>query len=354
MTSSARIMIVDDNEHNVKVLQSMLQSQGYQVHTAHNGEQALTQIAETSPDLLILDVIMPGMDGFDVTRALRSDVKSRTIPILMVTALNELHDKIKGFEMGADDFLSRPFNSIELLARVRSLLRIKHLHDELKTKNTLLERMLTRYVSSTVIDDILEDPDQDLRLGGESCEISVLFADIRGFTRFSEQHKADQVTNVLNYIFHNLASILFEHEGTLDKYLGDALMAFFGAPIPTPDSTRHALKTAWSMQRRFAQLRRENPDLEGLGLGIGVSTGDAIVANVGSGRVMDYTVIGRPVNRANKLQEQAQSGQILVDEQTYQAAQDLAVYQSIAAPALDETPAFNIYQVTAVREPVPA
>lgn len=351
MQIPARILIVDDNESNVQVIRKILASQGYEIIVAYDGQGALERVAATPPDLVVLDVLMPDMDGFAVARALRARVESRAIPIMMLTALRELNDKIQGLEAGADDFVSKPFNSVELLARVRSLLRIKELHDALQTRNALLERLLTRYVSEEVARDILLDPDQDLRLDGQSCQVSVLFADIRGFTRFSQEHEASQVTQTLNYIFHHLATIIFEHHGTLDKYLGDAIMAFYGAPIPSSDHAEQALRTAWAMQRRFSQLCREDSNLSELGLGIGLSTGEAVVGSVGSERMMDFTVLGQTPNTAHRLQEHAQAGQILMDEPTYQAVQEIVVArQAAASPLNGQRQPTPVYEVLAVKE----
>jgi adenylate cyclase len=352
ISGSPLILVVEDDEHAARRVEKTLVPQGYDVIIAHNGAQALARAAETPPDLVVLDVLMPEMDGFDTARALRARAESRAIPILMVTALSELNDKVKGLESGADDFLTKPFNTVELIARVRSLLRIKQLHDELQARNTLLERLLTRYVSKEVAHEILLDPSQDLRLDGQSCEVSALFANIRDFTHFAEQLEAAQVTRTLNYIFHHLATIVFEYKGTLDKYLGDAIMAFFGAPIPSSDYPVQALRTAWAMQRRFAQLRREDPALGDLEIGIGLSTGEAVVGNIGAGRMVDYTVLGHTPNTAQRLQGYAQKGQILMDERTYQAVQEIAVVHPVELAHLNgQDQLAPIYEVLAVKEP---
>ena len=317
-----RILVVDDNDRNSRLLESLLTRQGYRVSLAADGENALRQAQEKDLDLIILDVMMPGMDGYEVAREIRNSVDLRAIPILMLTALRELEDKIRGLEAGADDFLVKPFNTIELLARVRSLLRIKQLHDELQVKNALLERVLTRYVSQDIAQEILRNPDVNLQLGGRAHTISVLFADIRGFTRFAEQRDAGLVIEVLNEIFNRLTPVVFEYHGTLDKYLGDAVMAIYGAPVSLPNSTEAAVRTAWAMQQQFTALRDVNMQLGELGLGIGIATGEAVVGNVGSDQFMDYTVIGHTPNLAKRLQESAKSGQILIDLQTYERVSD--------------------------------
>jgi adenylate cyclase len=319
MKEQANILVVDDNRYNTRLLQSLLEGQGHQVVVATNGKQALKCATETPPDLILLDVVMPDMDGFATTRALRALKVTETVPIIMVTALNDTKEKVKGFEAGADDFLSKPFNGIELLARVNSLLRIKRLHDELLEKNKLLERVLMRYVSEDVAREILNNPAENLQLGGQSCEVSVLFADIRGFTHFSEQRHPAQVIELLIRVFSKLTPVVFDYRGTLDKYLGDAIMAFYGAPLPSSDSPAQAVCSAWAMQKKFAQLQQEHAIMEDLGLGVGICTGEAVVGNVGSERIMDYTVIGNTPNTARRLQECALAGQILIDEKTHEA-----------------------------------
>lgn len=325
-----RIVVVDDNPRNVRLVLSILKSTKAEVFPAYSGEEALAVVAEKSPDLVILDVLMPEMDGFQVARALRANAETRAIPILMLTALRELEDKVKGLEAGADDFLTKPFNAVELLARTRSLLRIKQLHNELEVKNALLEWVLTHYISKDIAREILSDPERNLKLGGYSCQVSVLFADIRGFTSFSEQHPALYVTQTLNHIFNGLVPSIFENQGTLDKYLGDAVMAFYGAPIPSFNSSVQAVRTAGAMQQCFAEMYEVTPSMQSLGLGIGICTGEAVVGNIGSEMLMDYTVIGNTPNTAKRLQEHARAGQILVDVHTYNDVQAMVDARKVA------------------------
>ncbi len=319
---TSRILAVDDNPRNVRLLEGMLAQQNYEVLAAYSGRQALDLARQQPLDLIITDVVMPEMDGFELTQALRAQPETRHTPILVLTALRDIEHKTQAIEAGADDFLTKPFSTVELLTRVRSLLRIKHLHDELELKNRVLERVLMRYISEQVAREILNDPEHNLQLGGQLRRVSVLFADIRGFTRFAEQCDAGQVTQVLNQIFNQLAPIVLEHNGTLDKYLGDGIMAFYGAPIASTEAAHMAVWTAWKMQQRFARLGREMPALAGLGVGIGIHTGEAIVGNVGSEKIMNYTVIGRTPNLAKRLEEYAQAHQILISEATYHAVRE--------------------------------
>lgn len=322
MVEQSTILVVDDNEQNIELLEAMLQPQGYHVLTARDGLEALEIVERETPHIILLDVMMPRMDGFEVTRRLRAKPKTKGTPILILTALRDLSHKVRGLELGADDFLSKPFKRVELLARVRSLLRIKHLHDELEKKNFLLHQVLTRYVAEEVANQVLANPDEHLRLGGQTIRVSVMFADIRGFTRFSQHREAQEVLRVLNTVWNRLVPLIFKMKGTFDKYLGDAVMALYGAPIRLGNDELRAVRCAIAMQQEFHALAAQMPALAGLGLGIGIFTGDAVVGNAGSEQMMDYTAIGHTPNMAHRLQENASSGQILICQSTYAAVKE--------------------------------
>jgi adenylate cyclase len=261
---------------------------------------------------------MPNMDGLELCRLLKSTRATRFVPVVIVTALDSEEEKLKAIEAGADDFVSKPYNAVVLLTRVRSLLRIKRLNDEVEARNRLLRQVLNRYVDEDVADVILTDPERHLKLGGELRNVTVMFADIRGFTGYTERHSAAEVIHALNRIFQSLSDSVFKHHGTFDKYLGDGLMAFYGAPVAAGDDAQRALDSALDMQRRFSGLKKEaEKDFAGLGLGIGLHTGDAVVGNIGSDRVMDYTVVGDVVNVAKRLQELSRSGQVVMSEATF-------------------------------------
>jgi class 3 adenylate cyclase len=313
-----RVLIADDDWLNRDLLEAYLVSSGCEVVTAADGVAAL-DLARAAPlDLALLDVQMPRMDGLALCRALKSSPQTRLVPIIIVTALDSEDEKLKALEAGADDFVSKPYNSIVLLTRVRSLLRIKRLHDDLETRNRVLRQVLDRYVAEDVADIILTDPERYLKLGGEARVVTVLFADIRGFTRFTEQHTAPQVVETLNRIFPALSQVVFNFRGTFDKYIGDGLMAFYGAPLAAADDPQRAVDSGREMMRVFRGLGQQGGlDLRGLGLSVGLHSGEAIVGNIGSERVMDYTVVGDTVNVAKRLQELADGGQILLSEATY-------------------------------------
>ena len=314
---SPRILIVDDDWLNRDLLKAYLTSSGADIITAADGQEALEHALANPPDLILADIQMPRMDGLTLCQELKSTPATRFVPVVIVTALDSEEEKLKAIEVGADDFVSKPYNAVILLTRVRSLLRIKQLHDEVESRNKLLRQVLNRYVAEDVADVILEDPERHLKLGGELRAVTVLFADIRGFTRFTEKHSAPEVIASLNIIFQALSQVVFGYRGTFDKYLGDGLMAFYGAPVAEPDDAQRALESSLEMQRRFQELRNENEDFDSLGLGIGLHSGEAVVGNIGSDEVMDYTVVGDVVNVAKRLQEMAHGSQILLSESTF-------------------------------------
>ncbi len=313
------IFVADDDWFIRDVLTNYLASAGCRVEAFPDGVQAWEAVQASPPDLVLLDVRMPLMDGLSVCRHIKNEAQTQFVPVVIVTALDSQDEELKAIEAGADDFITKPFSSIILLTRVRSLLRLKRLHDDLESRNALLSQVLNRYVDQEITDVILTDPERHLQLGGETRQVTVLFADLRHFTQFSASHTAPQVVDILNLIFTELVEIVMSNQGTFDKFLGDAIMAFYGAPLSGDDDSERALRTALQMQLRFQQLQAETPNqiLMSLGLGIGIHSGEVIVGNIGSERVMDYTVIGDAVNIARRLQENAESGQILISGATH-------------------------------------
>ena len=313
----AHVLVVDDEPRNARLMQIVLRSEGYRTTLAQNGPEALKIAGEGRVDLVILDVMMPGMSGYEVCRIIRADLATRFIPVVLVTALTDSTDRVEGIEAGADDFISKPFNEVEIRARVRSLLRIKALRDQLEQRNNLLLDALHRAVSPSVAEQILADPDRYLHPGGERRSVSILFGDLRGYTSLAEELPPQEAMKVLNSYLAEIIFAVYEHGGTVNQILGDGVMALFGAPISYTDHPRRAVSAALAMQRLVGQVRVDGfPDVR-LNMGIGINSGDVVVGHIGSEQRMDYTAVGDAVNLAARFEQNAGPGQLLVTQSTY-------------------------------------
>jgi class 3 adenylate cyclase len=326
-----KVLVVDDDWLNRDVLATYFVHMGAEVTSAADGLKALETATLNPPDLILMDMAMPRMDGIEACQYLKSHPATQHVPVVIVTAMESDEVRTRALAAGADDFITKPYSSSLLMTRARALLKIKHLNDALNQRTELLHRVLNRYVAEEVADAILTDPERLLKLGGESRQVTVLFADIRGFTQFTERHEAAKVVEMLNLVFAELTRVIFKHEGTFDKYLGDAIMAFYGAPMPQRDHPLRAVQTALEMQTVFQALLAATPALAGLGLGIGLHSGEATVGNIGTEKVMDYTVIGDTVNVAKRLTEEAHTGEILISEATFGPVQEIVDAEALGA-----------------------
>ncbi|NUM46910.1 MAG: response regulator [Anaerolineales bacterium] len=319
--SRPTVLVADDDWLNRDLLRVYLENAGFRVEAFVNGEEAWLAVeAGLQPDIVLSDMQMPKMDGLGLCQRIKQHFPTQLVPVVIVTGMDDEEERLRAIKAGADDFVTKPFNSLVLLTRVRSLLRIKFLYDELENRNKLLRQVLNRYVDEEVANVILTDPEKYLKLGGETRFVTVLFADVRGFTRFTESNTPTKVVETLNKVYNQFIEVVFEHKGTFDKFLGDGLITFFGAPVSQADDTLRALKTALEMQHRFSLLENEiNQGVQAplRGVGIGIHAGEAVVGNIGSERTMDYTVIGDTVNTARRLQEEAGPGEIYISEAVY-------------------------------------
>lgn len=362
--SAALILIVDDERDMRRMLRLILEGAGYDVLEASNGEQAVEVARAAQPDVIILDVMMPYMDGFEVARKVRQLPTLPWTPILMLTGLGGVAKTVEGLEAGADDFLGKPYNRAELMARVSALLRLKKLHRQMEARADMLEReraalqennltlhqALRRYLSKEIADIVLGNPTRNLELGGAAYDLTVLYVGIQGFGPFNTARSPYDVLQTLNRIWDQLVPLVFEGHGTFDRFAGEALVAFYGAPISLGDDALRAVQTALAMQYRFATLREAAPELADLSLGIGIYTGEAVVGNVGSEQIMDYTVVGYPPGAAERLQELARPGQILIGPATYEAVQDAVLARPLTPTRLRGTSSLvDLYEVAAPR-----
>ena len=321
----AKLLVVDDTPLNVKLLVDLLRATGYAVETAASGQEALEKVAAGLPDLVLLDVMMPEMSGYEVCARIRANPETAMLPVVMVTSLDPGPERVKGIEAGADDFLSKPVNQPELLARVRSLLRVKQLHDELASLNRDLEQRvreqvaqldrlgrLKRFFSPQLAEAIVTGGADD-PLKTHRREIAVVFLDLRGFTAFAETAEPEEVIGVLREYHAEMGRLVLEHEGTLERFTGDGMMIFFNDPVPVPDAAVRAVRMAVAMRERVGELigkwKRQGFELD---LGVGIAQGYATIGAIGFEGRLDYGAIGTVTNLAARLCGEARPGQILV------------------------------------------
>jgi class 3 adenylate cyclase len=348
MSEQVTLLAVDDQPPNLRLLDAVFSPRGYRVITASSGEQALELLPSSGADLVLLDIVMPGIDGYEVCRRIRSDPTTAFLPVVMITASGE-QEKKRAIEAGADDFVSKPFHQGELLARVRSLVRIKRYHDtitrqaaELAEWNAELEarvnkqleelqRMnrLRRFLSPQIAELVINSGDDSI-LGSHRREIVVVFCDLRGFTPFAESSEPEEVMAVLGEYHAALGELIFTYEGTLERFTGDGLMVFFNDPIPLDKPARRAVEMALAMRDRVWTLvegwSRIGHDL---GFGVGIAQGFATLGRIGYEGRFDYAAIGSVTNLAARLCGEAAAGQVLVSQRVFTAVEDVALGESV-------------------------
>ena len=335
------ILVVDDVPDNVDILQMRLESQGYEVATAGDGAEALAKTRALQPDLVLLDIMMPKIDGIEVVKRLKADPSLPFIPIILVTAKADASDVIAGLESGGDDYLTKPVDHAALSARVRAMLRIKSLHDTVQAQaqrleeqtaelgswnKTLEERVaaqvdeierigrLKRFLAPQIAETIVSSGG-DAMLESHRREIVVLFCDMRGFTAFSETAEPEDVMAVLREYHGVLGPLIHHYEGTLERYTGDGMIVIFNDPVPCPDPALRAVRLAVEMREAVSSLARSWTDRGyEIGFGVGIAQGYATLGQIGFEGRFDYTAMGTVTNLASRLCDEAKNGQILVTQ----------------------------------------
>jgi adenylate cyclase len=344
MADPITVLAVDDQPQNLRLLDAVLSPRGYRVITATSGEEAVKFLSQEIPDLVLLDIVMPGMDGYEVCRRIRDDPTTAFLPVVMITASGE-QEKLSSIEAGADDFVNKPFNRGELVARVASLARVKRYHDtinrqadELRRWNAELEsrvdaqvkdlqriNRLRRFLSPQLVDLVIDSGGEDL-LASHRREIVVVFCDLRGFTSFAESSEPEEVMGVLQQYHEALGNLIFAYGGTLERFTGDGLMVFFNDPLPTEDAPERAFRMAVAMRDAVGVLAhdwtRRGYDLA---LGIGIAQGYATLGRIGYEGRFDYAAIGNVTNLAARLCGEAGPWQVLASQRVFHAAEPVPV-----------------------------
>jgi class 3 adenylate cyclase/CheY-like chemotaxis protein len=327
---TARILVVDDMPANVRLLEAVLEPAGFAVLSASSGPEALELVVAELPDLVLLDVQMAGMNGYEVCRRIRENEATALLPVVMVTSHGS-EARIDGIRAGADDFVTKPLDQQELLLRVRSLVRIKRYHDTIRAQaaelgelNRTLEarvaeqveelaRMarLRRFLSPTLAEVVMERGDSVLE--SHRRELAVLFADLRGWTDFSSGTEPEEVMSVVGSYHASMGELILKYEATVGWFAGDGLMVWFNDPIPCDDPAARAVRMAVEMREAMAALtaswRKRGHELD---FSIGAALGYATIGRIGFEGRYDYGAVGSVLNLASRLCDAAEPGQILI------------------------------------------
>jgi CheY-like chemotaxis protein/class 3 adenylate cyclase len=371
MSGDARILVVDDVPLNVRLLEAVLVPRGYDVVSATDGARALELVASAKPDLVMLDIVMPELDGYAVCRKIREREVTAMLPVIMITASTS--EKTEAIQAGADDLIAKPFDQDELLARVRSLLRIKRYHDTIKSQaaelselnRTLEERVQTqvvelervrklrRFLSPQLVDAIVSSGD-DAILRSHRRMVAMLFADLRGWTSFVDAVEPEELMQVLGEFHHVIGGLVQRFDATVGFLEGDGVQLFFNDPHEVPDAPLRAVRLGCALREEMAALtpawRKRG---YGLDLGAGIALGYATCGEVGFEGRSDYAAIGAVTNLASRLADEATAGQILITQRLHAEVEEDVEVEPIGELTLKgfrrPIPAFN---VIAVREPV--
>ncbi len=324
------LLVVDDNEMNRDMLSRRLTQRGFEVEVAEDGAQALLKISGSRYDLVLLDVMMPGMSGLEVLETLRRTYAMADLPVIMATAKDQSEDIVEALKLGANDYVTKPLDFPVVMARVQTQLVLKRQKDEiqrlaedLEVRNRFIRSIFGRYLSDEVVESLLESP-EGLKLGGEKKTVTIMMSDLRAFTSVSERLGPEQVVRMLNRYLGDMTDIIMRHQGTIDEFIGDAILTIFGAPFSREDDARRAVACAVEMQLAMAEVnaRNESEGLPRIEMGIAIHTGEVVVGNIGSQRRTKYGIVGPPVNLTGRIESYTVGGQILISEATRQRTGD--------------------------------
>ncbi len=320
----AHLLVVDDNAENREMLSRRLRTHGFTIAAAESGPEALRLLEKTPFDLVLLDVVMPGMSGLEVLRDLRSRHAAADLPVIMATARDDSNDVVTALRLGANDYVTKPLDFPVVLARVatqltlaRAKARISTLAWDLEVRNRFIFETFGRYLSNEVVERLLQTP-EGLKLGGETRKVTLLMSDLRGFTQVADRIPPDRVVRLLNNYLGTMVDVLLSFQGTIDEFIGDAILAIFGAPVQREDDALRAVACAVEMQRAMERVNEFNrrEGLPAVEMGIAIHTGEVVVGNIGSDKRAKYGVVGSPVNLTARIESYTVGGQILLSDRT--------------------------------------
>jgi len=328
--ASSTVLVVDDDESNRDVLGRVLQSKGYKVVLAGSGPEAIERVEQGGIDLVLLDIMMPDVSGLDVLKKLRETHARDALPVIMATARDQPQDMVDALKMGANDYVTKPLDFAVVMARLEAQLSLKRatgeirrLNEELQRRNQFIRRTFGRYLSDEVVASLLSTP-EGTRLGGEKRTVTLLMSDLRGFTAAADRLEPEQVVRLLNNYLGAMAEVITRFQGTIDEFIGDGILALFGAPLDREDDAERAAACAVAMQLAMAEVNDTNrrgglPEVQ---MGVAVHTGEVIVGNIGSQTRAKYGVVGTNVNLTARIESFTLPGQVLVSQSTVDSAGD--------------------------------
>ena len=356
-TAQGTLLVVDDNALNREALTRRLGRHGYTVAMAADGAEALAQIVAQPFDLVLLDIMMPGMSGLEMLRTLRAQYALADVPVIMVTAKEQSADVVAALQLGANDYVTKPIDFPVLLARVQTQLALKrateasrHLAAQLEQHNRFIRETFGRYMTNEVVTALLDAP-AGLRLGGERRQVTLLMADLRGFTSLASGLAPEAVITILNNYLGTMIEVIAQYQGTINEFIGDLILVIFGAPVWGPDHAERAVACAVAMQRAMATVNaaQQRMGLPEVSMGIGINTGEVVVGNIGSSKRAKYGVVGGPVNLTSRIESYTIGGQILIADTTRHTIDPILTitkYLEVNAKGLDQPVA--VYDVQGI------
>jgi len=325
-----RILVVDDDPNYRELLARRLTAEGFRVETAPDGIEGLRRIETEEWDLILLEVMLPGMTGLEVLERARRERSRSELPIILATALEQSSDTVEGLERGANDYVTKPFDFPVVIARVRSQLaahrsarQVTALARHLEYRNTFIRQAMGRDMSDDMLVQMSETPGS-LELGSEAVRVTAIVADVRGGRELSRRLTPTEFSSLLNNVLGGLAEVVTHYEGTVDAFSGDSLVVLFGLPTPKDDDVERGVACAVALQLEMDELneRNERGGLPRVEVGVGVYTGEIVVGGFGTGDKLRYKAIGEPIVRAAAVEEQAAGREVWICPDTFEAMHD--------------------------------